>query len=209
MAWSFSRDARPSCSQCGRGVGREGGGEGGKTGVGRNSSILVIHVPCDGTQCVLSVLESTCSFSSTSRPARPLMICSSSLLVLAGSEGHAASSYSAVHNILARQLLSTDIANKNLPIPHYASCAPSPASTGACGCSVAAILWRACEWACLTKMTGLGLDWSFVVKVLTLRFLQVGALIFVIIACIVFLFKALKVRTGLRGALRHKPANQC
>ena len=55
-----------------------------------------------------------------------------------------------------------------------------------------------------TVPAGLELDWSFVVKVLALRFLQVGALIVVIIACIVFLFKALKVRTGLRGAL---PAN--
>lgn len=47
-------------------------------------------------QCALAVLESTCSFSSTSRPARPLMICSSSLLVLAGNGGRGTSSYSAV-----------------------------------------------------------------------------------------------------------------
>ena len=46
----------------------------------------------------------------------------------------------------------------------------------------------------------LQLDFYFVVKVLTLRFLQVGALIFVIIACLVFLYKSLKVRTWLRGA---------
>lgn len=46
----------------------------------------------------------------------------------------------------------------------------------------------------------LQLDFYFVVKVLTLRFLQVGALIFLIIACLVFLYKSLKVRAWLRGA---------
>lgn len=46
----------------------------------------------------------------------------------------------------------------------------------------------------------LQLDFYFVVKVLTLRFLQVGVLVLVIVACLVFLYKSLKVRT--RHAVR-------
>ena len=48
-----------------------------------------------------------------------------------------------------------------------------------------------------TVVPSLQLDFYFVVKLLALRVLQVGALIFVIIACLVFLLKALKVRAGL------------
>lgn len=68
---------------------------------------------------------------------------------------------------------------------------------------MAAILLRDCEWAFPAKKMATGnlqLDFYFVVKVLTLRFLQVGALIFLIIACLVFLYKSLKVRAWLRGA---------
>lgn len=46
-----------------------------------------------------------------------------------------------------------------------------------------------------TVVPSVQLDFYFVVKLLALRVLQVGALIFIIIVSLVFLFKALKVRT--------------
>lgn len=64
-------------------------------------------------------------------------------------------------------------------------------------------MWRVWSGRVLKKMAtsttpALTIDWSFAAKVIALRFLQVGALVAVIIACIVYIVKVLKVRTGPR-----------
>ena len=90
-------------------AGQPGGRGRWEKGARYSSSEIAIAVPWAGVQQpgVARLQTRTCSSSSTSRPARPLMICRSSLLVLAGSEERETSSHSTITQHPSHQILYT------------------------------------------------------------------------------------------------------